>query len=126
MTTKVAQSPVSPDGRSLGSALLEAKLVTPEELGLALDKQRAGDPRRVGRILLEEGILDEEGLAMALSVHLNLPFIDLKRTRSGGAAAAVATVRSSQVQCKSVDSLSELSGHILDSGESWYPGWRQV
>jgi len=34
----------------------------------------AGDPRRVGRILLEEGILDEEGLAMALSVHLNLPY----------------------------------------------------
>ncbi len=76
-------TPLSPrlaeDGRTLGQALIEAKLVTPAELRLALDKQKAGDPRRLGRLLLEEGILDEDGLAMALSVHLNLPFIDLKR-----------------------------------------------
>jgi len=76
-------TPLSPrlaeDGRTLGHALIEAKLVTPAELRLALDKQKAGDPRRLGRILLEEGILDEDGLAMALSVHLNLPYIDLKR-----------------------------------------------
>ena len=79
MTTPLPTRTLPPDGRSLGHALLEAKLVSQEELRYALEKQRAGDTRRLGRILVEEGLLDEEGLAMALSVHLNLPFIDLKR-----------------------------------------------
>ena len=78
MTTAIPPG-LAQDGRSLGQALLEAKLVSTAELGLALDKQKSGDPRRLGRILLDEGLLDEDGLAMALSVHLNLPFIDLKR-----------------------------------------------
>ena len=64
---------------ALGQVLLEAKLVSPEQLRQALAKQADGDSRRLGRILVEDGILDEEGLATALSVHLNLPFIDLKR-----------------------------------------------
>jgi len=64
---------------SLGRALLEARLVSEDELAKALERQQAGDGRRLGRILLDEGHLDQDGLAMALSMHLNLPFIDLKR-----------------------------------------------
>ncbi|HSB88519.1 MAG TPA: GspE/PulE family protein [Anaerolineales bacterium] len=78
MTTPLSPR-IAQDGHTLGHALLEAKLVTAAELRTALEKQKAGDQRRLGRILLEEGVLDEDGLAMALSVHLNLPFIDLKR-----------------------------------------------
>ncbi len=76
-------APVLPAGLegagSLGKALLEARLVSAEELGQALQRQKTGDTRRLGRILVDEGRLDQDGLAMALSMHLNLPFIDLKR-----------------------------------------------
>ncbi len=41
--------------------------------------QDAGDDRRLGRILIDQGWLNAESLATALSIHLNLPFIDLSR-----------------------------------------------
>lgn len=64
---------------SLGQVLLEAKVITEEQLDAALQMQREGDSRRLGDILIDKGWLDPSNLAMALSVHLNLPYIDLKR-----------------------------------------------
>ncbi|MFP3853107.1 MAG: GspE/PulE family protein [Anaerolineales bacterium] len=66
---------------SIGQVLINADLITPSQLQQALDMQAEGDPRRLGNILIEEGWLEPESLAMALSVHLNIPFIDLKRHR---------------------------------------------
>lgn len=66
---------------TLGQVLIQAGLVTQEKLDQALSQQAKGDPRRLGDILIGNGWLQPESLAMALSVHLNLPFIDLKRHR---------------------------------------------
>ena len=41
--------------------------------------QQAGDDRRLGTILIDKGWLTAESLAMALSIHLNLPFVDLSK-----------------------------------------------
>lgn len=65
-------------GKPLGEILVQAKLLTPEELERALELQR-GDNKRLGDILVEQGMVSPENLAMTLSLHLNLPLIDLKR-----------------------------------------------
>lgn len=64
--------------KRLGEMLIQAKLLTPEELERALELQR-GDYKRLGDILVKQGMVSPENLAMTLSLHLNLPLIDLKR-----------------------------------------------
>jgi len=64
--------------KRLGEMLVQAKLLTPEELERVLELQRS-DNRRLGDILVEQGMVSPENLAMTLSLHLNLPLIDLKR-----------------------------------------------
>jgi general secretion pathway protein E len=66
---------------TIGQVLSQAELISPSQLETALKMQSEGDTRRLGDILIESGWLQPENLAMALSVHLNLPFIDLKRHR---------------------------------------------
>jgi len=61
--------------------LLESKLITKEQLDQILVLQRDGDTRRLGTILIDEGLLTAESLAMALSIHLNLPFADLSQQK---------------------------------------------
>jgi general secretion pathway protein E len=63
----------------LGEVLLDSKLITEEQLDQALEMQQSGDSRRLGTILIDEDWLNAESLAMALSIHLNLPFADLSR-----------------------------------------------
>jgi type IV pilus assembly protein PilB len=41
--------------------------------------QHAGDTRRLGNILIDQEWITAESLALALSIHLNLPFADLSR-----------------------------------------------
>lgn len=77
-TSSPARTPARP---TIGQVLMNAELIDKDDLQLALKLQTSGDDRRLGTILIEEGILTAESLAMALSVHLNLPFIDLKRHR---------------------------------------------
>ncbi len=64
--------------KRLGEMLIQAKLLTPEELERALELQRS-DYKRLGGILVEQGMVSPENLAMTLSLHLNLPLMDLKR-----------------------------------------------
>ena len=66
-------------GPTLGQVLLESKLISQEQLDHVLTLQKSGDPRRLGTILIEEGNLTAESLAIALSIHLNLPFADLSQ-----------------------------------------------
>ncbi|NQS90933.1 MAG: type II/IV secretion system protein, partial [Chloroflexi bacterium] len=66
-------------GPSLGQVLLESKLITKTQLDQILVKQQAGDSRRLGTILIDEGWLTAESLALGLSIHLNLPFADLSQ-----------------------------------------------
>jgi type II secretory ATPase GspE/PulE/Tfp pilus assembly ATPase PilB-like protein len=64
--------------KTLGDRLVEEKLITPEQLAHAqtLQQQQGG---RLGDILIKQGLIKPEQLAVILSIHLNLPLIDLKR-----------------------------------------------
>jgi general secretion pathway protein E len=66
-------------GPSLGQVLLESKLITKKQLDEVLELQQSGDPRRLGSILIDNEWLTSESLALALSIHLNLPFADLSQ-----------------------------------------------
>ncbi|MDZ7843612.1 MAG: GspE/PulE family protein [Anaerolineales bacterium] len=59
--------------------MLDSKLITEAQLDQVLELQQSGDKRRLGTILIDEEWLNAESLAMALSIHLNLPFADLSR-----------------------------------------------
>ncbi len=63
----------------MGQVLLESKLITQAQLDRILVIQNVGDGRRLGTILIDEGLITAESLALALSIHLNLPFADLSQ-----------------------------------------------
>jgi general secretion pathway protein E len=64
--------------KSLSDMLVEEKLITPAQLesALTLQKQQGG---KLSEILLKQGLVKAEQLAIVLSIQLNLPLIDLKR-----------------------------------------------
>ncbi len=64
--------------KSLGEMLVEESLITPEQLAgtLALQQQQGGT---LSDILLKQGFVKDEQLAIVRSIQLNLPLIDLKR-----------------------------------------------
>jgi general secretion pathway protein E len=64
--------------RKLGEILIDAGLLTPEQIDRAVEEARRIQ-RRLGEYLVDEGLVSAEDLAMTLSLQLNLPFIDLKR-----------------------------------------------
>ncbi|MGB2965516.1 MAG: GspE/PulE family protein [Anaerolineales bacterium] len=63
----------------MGQVLLQSKLITRDQLDQVLAMQQAGDSRRLGNILIDQEWITAESLAVALSMHLNLPFADLSR-----------------------------------------------
>ena len=66
--------------KRLGELLLENGLLTPEQLETALAAQRR-QHRPLGQLLLSQGLVDEKALAGVLSVHFNVPQIDFTRSR---------------------------------------------
>jgi general secretion pathway protein E len=62
-------------GRNLGEVLIEAKLITPEQLQEALTIQ-AAEKKRLGQILIEREWLTEEQMLKALALQLDLPYYD--------------------------------------------------
>ncbi len=64
--------------KTLGQALIEAKLLTAEQLEHAIGLGRK-NRRKLGQILAEEGLVAPEELARVESIRLNVPFIDLRR-----------------------------------------------
>jgi type IV pilus assembly protein PilB len=66
--------------KRLGELLLENGLLTPEQLDAALVEQRR-QRRPLGQLLLSQGLVDEKALAGVLSVHFDVPQIDFARTR---------------------------------------------
>ena len=67
-----------PQRLRLGDILVAQKVVSQEQLGLALDEQKRSG-RRLGRVLVEMGFVAEEEIARALSRQLNVAFVDLKQ-----------------------------------------------
>jgi general secretion pathway protein E len=64
--------------KSLAEMIIEEKLITPEQLEPALELQRK-QGGKLSEILVNQGLVKAEDLAVVLSVQLNVPLIDLKR-----------------------------------------------
>jgi type II secretory ATPase GspE/PulE/Tfp pilus assembly ATPase PilB-like protein len=62
----------------LGELLIEEKLITHEKLNVALSIQKK-QGGLLNDILLDQKMIKPEDLAAMLSVHLNIPYIDLQR-----------------------------------------------
>lgn len=60
----------------LGDLLVESNLITPSQLETILIKQKRSG-KKLGEILVDDGILSEEDIAQALSHQLELPVVDL-------------------------------------------------
>jgi MSHA biogenesis protein MshE len=61
----------------LGDILISQKLISQEQLRLALEEQKRSG-RRIGRVLADLGFLTEDAVAQGLGRQLNLPFVNLK------------------------------------------------
>jgi MSHA biogenesis protein MshE len=60
----------------LGDMLLAEGVVTAAQLQVALDEQRASG-RKLGQILIEDGVTDETAIARALAQQLRVPYVEL-------------------------------------------------
>ncbi len=79
---------MSGDTGHLGTLLLDEGLVTPEtlETGMALQEETG---RPLGRVLVEEGLVEESDLVRALAKHIGIEFVDLNAVTVDPAAAAL-------------------------------------
>ena len=66
-----------PEKIRLGDMLVQQKLVTGEQLKLALDEQKRSG-RKLGRVLVDSGYVTEEGISTGLARQLGVDFVDLK------------------------------------------------
>ena len=69
--------PVVHGGSRLGERLVDAKVLTEEQVAHALTEQRRTG-KRLGSVLVESGAIDERTLLSALGMQLELPIIDLR------------------------------------------------
>ncbi len=60
----------------LGEILLSEKMISRDQLQVALDLQRASG-KMLGRILVDQGALTEAQLVAALATQIGMPFVDL-------------------------------------------------
>jgi type IV pilus assembly protein PilB len=60
----------------LGELLVEAQIITREQLEAVLQKQKS-DPRRLGTLLLESGLVTEVQVTQILSQQLSVPWVSL-------------------------------------------------
>ncbi|NGZ84593.1 GspE/PulE family protein [Duganella aceris] len=66
-----------PEKVRLGEILVQQKLLSEEQLGLALTEQKRSG-RKLGRVFIENGYVTEEQIAGALARQLNIPYLNLK------------------------------------------------
>jgi type IV pilus assembly protein PilB len=68
--------------KRLGDVLVEAGVLTMDQLRAVLNQQREtpGPRRRLGELLVELGYADEKMIALALAAHLGLGTLDLSKT----------------------------------------------
>ena len=67
-----------PQRLRLGEILVVQKLVSQEQLRLALEEQKRSG-RRLGRVLIDLGLATEDKIAQALARQLSLRYVDLKQ-----------------------------------------------
>ena len=69
--------PGRPEKLRLGDVLVQQRLISQEQLQQTLDLQRTTG-KKMGRLLIETGIITEELLANGLARQLRIPFVNLK------------------------------------------------
>src|SRR5438105_763349 len=70
-------APGRPEKIRLGDVLVQQRLISQEQLQQTLDLQRTTG-KKMGRLLIETGIITEELLANGLARQLRIPFVNLK------------------------------------------------
>jgi len=66
-----------PEKIRLGDLLIAQKIISQEQLRLALEQQKKSG-RRLGRVLIEQGFTSDEQICEAMSRQLNVPYVNLK------------------------------------------------
>jgi MSHA biogenesis protein MshE len=61
----------------LGDVLVAQKLISREQLAIALEQQKRSG-RRLGRVLIDQGFCNDEQIAEALARQLSIPYVNLK------------------------------------------------
>ena len=69
--------PQRPEKLRLGDVLVQQRLISQEQLVQTLELQRKTG-KKLGRLLIESGVITEELLANALARQLRIPFVNLK------------------------------------------------
>lgn len=77
-TADAPRTPTSrPEKLRLGDVLVQQRLISAEQLKQTLELQRSTG-KKMGRLLIESGVITEESLANALARQLRIPFVNLK------------------------------------------------
>ncbi len=66
-----------PEKIRIGNLLVQEKLISQEQLTLALEQQKRSG-RKLGRVLIENGFATEEAISEALAKQLKIPYLNLK------------------------------------------------
>ncbi|HUW26170.1 MAG TPA: ATPase, T2SS/T4P/T4SS family [Gallionella sp.] len=66
-----------PEKVRLGDLLVQQKLISQDQLQLALEQQKHSG-RKLGRVLVDNAFVTEEDISEALAKQLNIPYINLK------------------------------------------------
>ncbi|MDD5390597.1 MAG: GspE/PulE family protein [Gallionellaceae bacterium] len=67
-----------PEKIRLGDLLVQQKLLSQEQLGIALEKQKASG-RKLGRVLVENAFVTEDEISGAIARQLDIPLLDLRQ-----------------------------------------------
>ena len=78
MTTSTPDAKANRKRIRLGDLLVETGAITEGQLSLALQEQKITG-RKIGRVLVDLGLIKEQQLLQSLSDHLNIPFIELRQ-----------------------------------------------
>jgi type IV pilus assembly protein PilB len=108
----VSDSPQVPARRRIGDVLLEAGVVTAEQLLEAMEVQAAtiGPRRRLGHVLVDLGLASERELALALGEQLRLDVVDLNQLAVG--PDTVRSIPRALAQRLGVLVLERTDGHV--------------
>jgi len=66
-----------PEKIRLGDLLIAQKIISQEQLRIALEQQKKTG-RRLGRVLVEQGYTNDDQICEAMSRQLNVPYVNLK------------------------------------------------
>jgi len=94
LPTAPAPVPLAPEPRDpgqgmlFGELLVDQQLIGPSQLAEALLQQSASG-KRLGALLVELGAVEDLEVARVLSIHLNVPFSDLRRDSPADEAIAL-------------------------------------